>query len=104
MRVAVALAVALLMAACSSGHPKPKDATPFTGTWHTDTTTMTVAPDGGLRFTSTAACTGRVGRASGAYRFAMTCGPSTMTGTAKPPASGAFTITWSDGDSSRYTH
>ncbi|MCP2338380.1 hypothetical protein [Actinomadura rupiterrae] len=102
MRIAVALAIALFMAACSAS--EPKDATPFTGTWHTDMTTMTVAKNGGLHFRSTTDCTGRVARVSPVYRFTMTCGSSTMAGDAKPPAKGAFTITWADGDSSRYTH
>ncbi|MFC4907846.1 hypothetical protein [Actinomadura gamaensis] len=110
LRFGRAVVGAVLLAACSSGvahshsPSHSRDATPFTGTWRTDTTTMTVAPDGGLRFKSAVDCSGRVGRAaSGGYRFAMTCGPSTMTGTAQAPASGTFTITWADGDSSQYT-
>lgn len=116
MRALVPLAAPLLAAAAvltgcggggDDGGPKGN---PFAGTWRSGAgaaagsggTTLKVDAKGALTFKSSLDCKGTVTGAS-PYRFAIDCGSSKFAGTASaPPKSGAFTITWSDGDSSEY--
>ncbi|WP_067478122.1 hypothetical protein [Actinomadura hibisca] len=107
------LAVPLLAAAltaCGGEEKKAPAGHPFAGTWRSGEgaspgaggTTLTVDAKGGLRFKSSRECTGTVD-GGGPYRFAIDCGENKLTGTsAGPPTSGAFTMTWPDGDTSEF--
>ncbi|ACY98532.1 MULTISPECIES: hypothetical protein [Thermomonospora] len=102
-----AAALAAVLTAC--GGSSARDRHPFAGTWHgaggagsgIGGTTLTVAEDGKVAFTSTVKCTGTAAPAGGVYRFAIDCGIAKFTGTAPPPPKGAdsFVMTWSEGDS-----
>ncbi|MBW8480942.1 hypothetical protein [Actinomadura parmotrematis] len=119
MRTALAplllLAAALPLAACGGGGDPKKDArpsgaTPFTGTWRSAAggdvgnggTVLTVDAAGALTFKTSLDCTGKVAKAAADYRFTFDCGTSKFDGTAPAPKSGAFTMTWTDGDTSEF--
>ncbi|QXJ25346.1 hypothetical protein AGRA3207_006830 [Actinomadura graeca] len=114
MRTPPALAAALLavplLAACGGSEKKEPPGHPFAGTWRSGGTasagsggtTLTVAADGAVRFKSSLDCKGTAAPSGGGYRFSIDCGTSKFTGTAPPPRSGTFTMTWTDGDTTEY--
>ncbi|WP_067463005.1 hypothetical protein [Actinomadura macra] len=106
------LIAALFLAGCGGGDDSDgkKSGHPFAGTWRSGGsasagsggTTLTVAADGTVRFKSSLDCKGTAAPSGGAYRFTIDCGTSKFTGTAVPPKSGTFTMTWTDGDTAEY--
>ncbi|MGI5168764.1 hypothetical protein ACQEU3_30885 [Spirillospora sp. CA-253888] len=104
--------LAAALTACGGEEKKAPAGHPFAGTWRSGEgaspgaggTTLTVDAKGTLRFRSSRECTGTVAaEGGGRYRFEIDCGENRFAGTAPgPPKSGAFTMTWPDGDTSEF--